>query len=35
MITVIILDLFFINLAPGEEGFGYFMQDGAIPHTAN
>jgi hypothetical protein len=22
-------------LAPAEERFGYFMQDGATPHTAN
>jgi hypothetical protein len=30
-----ILNQFFVNLAPGEERFGYFMQDGATPHTAN
>jgi hypothetical protein len=24
---------FFINLAPAEEKFGYFMQDSATPHT--
>jgi hypothetical protein len=28
-----ILNPFFINLAPAEERFGYFMQDGATPHT--
>jgi hypothetical protein len=30
-----ILNPFFVNLAPGEERFGYFMQDGTIPHIAN
>ncbi|PNF15704.1 hypothetical protein B7P43_G12455 [Cryptotermes secundus] len=29
-----ILNQFFVNLAPAEERFGYFMQDGATPHTA-
>jgi hypothetical protein len=29
-----ILNPFFINLAAAEEIFGYFMQDGATPHTA-
>jgi hypothetical protein len=29
-----ILNPFFINLAPAEEGYGYFMQDGMTPHTA-
>jgi hypothetical protein len=28
-----ILHPFFINLAPKQEIFGYFMQDGATPHT--
>jgi hypothetical protein len=30
-----ILSPFFVNLAPDEERFGYFMQDGATPHIAN
>jgi hypothetical protein len=25
---------FFINLAPAEERFSYFMQDSMTPHTA-
>jgi hypothetical protein len=29
-----ILNPFFVNLAPAEERFDYFMQDGATPHTA-
>jgi hypothetical protein len=29
-----ILNPFFVNLAPAEERFGHFMQDGATPHTA-
>jgi hypothetical protein len=29
-----ILNPFFINLAPAEEIFGYFMQDGMARHTA-
>jgi hypothetical protein len=28
-----ILNPFFVNLAPAEERFGYFMQEGATPHT--
>jgi hypothetical protein len=28
-----ILNPFFVNLAPAEEGFGYFMQDGMGPHN--
>jgi hypothetical protein len=28
-----ILNPFFINSAPTEERFGYFVQDGATPHT--
>jgi hypothetical protein len=30
-----ILNPFFVNLAPREERFGYFMQDGGNPHTPN
>jgi hypothetical protein len=30
-----ILNPFFVNLAPVEERFGYFMYDSATPHTAN
>jgi hypothetical protein len=29
-----ILNPFFVNLAPAEERFSYFIQDGATPHTA-
>jgi hypothetical protein len=29
-----ILNAFFFNLAPAEERFGYFMQDGMTAHTA-
>jgi hypothetical protein len=29
-----ILNPLFVNYAPAEERFGYFMQDGATPHTA-
>jgi hypothetical protein len=29
-----ILNPFFVNLAPAEEIFGYFMQDGKTPRTA-
>jgi hypothetical protein len=29
-----ILNPLFVNVAPAEERFGYFMQDGASPHTA-
>jgi hypothetical protein len=28
------LNPFFVNLAPAEERFGYFTQDGATPHMA-
>jgi hypothetical protein len=28
-----ILKPFFVNLAPAEERFGYFMQDSVTPHT--
>jgi hypothetical protein len=28
-----ILNTFFVNLAPAEERFGYFMQNGATRHT--
>jgi hypothetical protein len=30
-----ILNPLFVNLASVEEKFGYFMQDGTTPHTAN
>jgi hypothetical protein len=29
-----ILNPFFVNLAPAEERFAYYMQDGTTPHTA-
>jgi hypothetical protein len=32
--TLMKYSIFFI-LAPAEERFGYFMQDGITPHTAN
>jgi hypothetical protein len=30
-----ILNPFFVKFAPAEDRFGYFMQDGATPHTPN
>jgi hypothetical protein len=29
-----IINPFFVNLAPAEERYGYFMQDGVTPQTA-
>jgi hypothetical protein len=28
-----LLNPFFVNLAPADERFNYFMQDGATPHS--